>query len=306
MTGKTFIDGQDIWTAYGAFVTEGGYAGLAQFPSLKAIEYNDWPEENGIEPDLSAPVLDTKNVSIPFAFVGMRIDPFIDMLSDEGYHSFELREIGKTFTLRLVSVGDITECQDLRLVTMVFADDFPLADYEYVAPVKGNGADDGYCIDDKSFMDYGVKILQGTKAQIETVPAVKTALLRNIGILSGAIYDYEAPVKYKSHDVTLFCLMKSDTLETFWRNHDALLYDLVRPQERILTYTNVDRQHQCFYKSMTVKEFIPVNGVWMKFNLTLTAASTGKKVSCFATGIWINKGAWRYEDIWLNNSPDAA
>ena len=81
MTGKTFIGGTDIYTAFGAFVTDGGYEDLAQFPPLKAVDYNDWFEDDGIEADLSKPVLDTRTVSVPFAFVEKSPDALVNAWS---------------------------------------------------------------------------------------------------------------------------------------------------------------------------------------------------------------------------------
>ena len=300
MKEKTLIDGKDIYAVYGAFVTEGGYNGLVQFPSLKAVEYNDWYEEDGIEADLSNPVLDTKNVTVSFAFVEMRIDPFIKALSDAGYHSFEFKEIGRTFRLRLVSVGNPTVCDGLRLVTLTFADDFPLDGYEYIAPEGGKSGVE-CLIDDRSLSAYGVRILEGTRSQVEKAPDVKTALLRNIGTLSGAIYDSDSPVRYKSRDLTLYCLMRSSSLESFWKSHDALLYDLTRPGERSFDVEDYPKIHECYYKSMSVQEFSVTDGnVWMKFTLLLTSARQSDKISCYATGIWLNEGIWRMSDIWAD------
>lgn len=268
MTGKTFINGQDLYTSFGAFVTEGGYLDLVKFPPLKAVEYNDWPEENGIEPDLSAPVLDTKDVSIPFAFVGTRIDPFVAALSDKGYHSFEFRELGRTFRLRLVSVGTPSVCGDLRLVTMTFADDFPLDSYEYAEP-SGSVPATGFTLDGRDLSEYGIRILQGTRAQLEAVPAVRPALTRNIRVVSGAYYDGDAAVRFKSRNLSLNCLVRPRTVQDFWKNHCALLYDLTRPQERMLKVLGSDTVSRCYYGSMNVQEFMVANGIWMIFNLTL-------------------------------------
>lgn len=268
MKGKTYIDGKDIFTAFGALVTDGGYSGLVEFPSLKTVEYNDWQEEDGIEPDLSSPVLDTKDVSIPFAFVGTRIDPFVAALSDKGYHSFEFRELGRTFRLRLVSVGTPSVCGDLRLVTMTFADDFPLDGYEYAEPTC-SGPETGCTIDGRDLSEYGIRILQGTRAQLEAVPAVKPALSRNIRTVSGAYYDGDAAVRFKSRNLSLYCLVRSRTAQDFWKNHYALLYDLTRPQDRILKVLGSDTVSRCYYGSMNVQEFMVANGIWMKFNLTL-------------------------------------
>lgn len=60
MSGRFYIDGKDAFTEYGIYVQEGGYNELVAFPPLKAVTSNDWQEEDGIEPDLSEPTLNTK------------------------------------------------------------------------------------------------------------------------------------------------------------------------------------------------------------------------------------------------------
>lgn len=55
MTGYCYIDGIDIYDEFGVIVEGDGYDELLSFPSLKEPDKNDWPEENGIEVDLSEP-----------------------------------------------------------------------------------------------------------------------------------------------------------------------------------------------------------------------------------------------------------
>ncbi len=309
MTGRTFIDGKDIYTSFGAFVTEGGYADLARFPSLKSVEYNDWHEEDGIEPDLSDPKLDTKEITITFAIRGGKgkTDDLIQLLSDKVSHLFDFREIGLSVNLRLASASAPTVAGQLRLLPLTFADDSPLEDYEYAEPHSSMPQITDCLIDGRKLSDYGVRLLQGTQASLERIPDVKMNLLRNIAGASGALYDTEGEVTYKSRDVTLQCLMRAPSLAEFWLNRNALLYDLVRPDERVLSAGMIGRDFKCFYKSMSVIEFIPVNGVWMKFSLNLTVTNDGAllRESCYAEGYWIDSGIWRMTDAW-KNSPDAA
>ena len=53
MKGDIYIDGIDIFSAYGANVTD-GLESLFLFPAIKEPEQNDWPEEDGIEVDLES------------------------------------------------------------------------------------------------------------------------------------------------------------------------------------------------------------------------------------------------------------
>lgn len=105
MSGRFYIDGKDAFTEYGIYVQEGGYNELVAFPPLKAVTSNDWQEEDGIEPDLSEPTLNTKEFSLKIVLSGMdyRWGGFIERLSDKAYHTFDFREIGRTYRLRLVS-----------------------------------------------------------------------------------------------------------------------------------------------------------------------------------------------------------
>lgn len=272
MEGKLFIDGQDAYTTYGAFVTEGGYNSLVAYPSLKAVPFNDWHEENGIEPDLSNPVLDGRQCSVNFAFSGPGdgFERFLAALSGEGsYHEFDCREIGRSYTLRLVSQGSMNIVQGLKTVTLTLADDFPLADYTPLAPSSAIPPSDEYKIDGKRLTDYGIKVLLGSLAEIEKAPAVKPNLTINISTLPGILYDGSG-VKYQSKDITLNCLMRASSLTELWRNYDALLYDLSRSGGRTLTVAATESQYPCFYKGSSVKNFHTSPGPWLEFALTLT------------------------------------
>ena len=305
---RTYVDGQDLWTGFGAFVTEGGYAGLAQFPAMKSVEYNDWYEEDGIEADLSAPVLDTRSLQISFAFMDGDPDLLLSVLSDKGYHRWKFIDVGREFTLRLVSAGTPTIAGDMRLMSLTFADDFPLDMESFVRPVLQKPVPDtGYLLDGTDLSIYGIRVLQGTRAGLEKPPSVKQAMLRNISSAPGAIYDGSGRVSYSTKDIGLNCLMRAGSLDEFWERHDTLLYDLMRPQERTLRDSATGRDYSCFYKQMSVQEFIPVGGVWMKFTLTLTVnrGDAIRRPSCYATGRWIGYGVWGMEDEW-KNSPDAA
>lgn len=264
-----FIDGYDAYTNYGVYVVEGGYDELIAFPPLKSVDTNDWHEIDGIEADLENPVLDTKEVSIKLFVTDnvIKYPSMISYLSDESYHIFDVRYIGRVYKLRLVSFPSAKSIRNFSDITLKFADDFPLDKYEYLAPLSGITLSKNYLLDGKPFTDYNVNVLIESDEEINKMPAVKTNMVRNIKIISGAIYD-DKNVKYKSRDVTLSCLMRAKTLDTLWRNWDALLYDLVRPEERMLeTQTS---EFPFYYKSCKVTKFYRnKNLIWLQFQLTI-------------------------------------
>ncbi len=62
MTGDLIIDGSwDAYTNAGVMVED--YTELLSWPGLKPLDINDWHEQNGIEPDLSSPKLNTRQLT---------------------------------------------------------------------------------------------------------------------------------------------------------------------------------------------------------------------------------------------------
>ncbi len=271
MTGRLYIDGKDIYAEYGVYVVQGGWNELIAYPPLKAVDNNDWQEEDGIEADLSTPVLNSREISVKIAISGLhsRFNALIELLSDGAYHTFECAYIQRRYKLRLVSLSNIAVTKVLGTATLKFADDFPLLGYKYIAPASNVASSDDYAFDGTPFTTYGVRVLKGTLDEVMKTPSVKTNLFRNIGTQAGAEYDGKR-VTYKSKDVKINCLMRANTLDELWRNYDALLYDLIRPNERKLWVKELDKSFPFYYKSCQVTEFYPTDKIWLQFTLTVT------------------------------------
>lgn len=271
MKGRLYIDGNDAYTEYGVYVVKGGWDELIAHPPLKSVESNDWQEMDGIEADLSAPMLDTREIQLKVAFAGLdnRFFTLLELLSDESYHVFECAYIKRTYRLRLVSQPNLAAAKVIGTATLKFADDFPLWGYTYKKPASNVAAYDDYTFDGVNFTTYGVRVLKGTLDEVMKTPTVKTNLLRNISTQAGALYDGKN-VSYKSKDVKINCLMRADTLEELWRNYDALLYDLIRPNERKLWVDELGQEFLFYYKSCQVTEFYPTDKIWLQFTLTVT------------------------------------
>ena len=271
MTGRLYIDGNDAYSLYGVYVVHGGWNELIAYPPLKSVDSNDWQEEDGVEADLSAPVLNSREVQLKIAISGLfsRFFALIELLSDGAYHTFEGASIGRTYRLRLVSQPDLTAAKVLGTTTLKLADDFPLRGYTYLAPASGVIACDDYTFDGSPFTRYGVRVLKGTLDEVLKTPNVKANLLRNIGTQAGAEYDGKQ-VTFKSKDVKIYCLLRAETLTELWRNYDALLYDLIRPDERSLWVNDLEQEFPFYYKSCVVTEFYPEDKIWLQFTLTVT------------------------------------
>lgn len=274
MIGRLYIDGNDAYLQYGVYVVQGGWNELVAMPPLKAVDTIEWQEEDGAESDLSNPVLNSREVQIKFAIAGTfsRFPAMVNMLSDGAYHEFNCAYIGRKFTLRLVNEGARNILSPLETVTLKFANDFPLDGYRYVAPSSSVTPCNDYLLDGSQFTKYGVRVLQGSLAEVKKKAVVKTNLLRNIKTQQGASYDRKN-VTYKSKDVKLTCLMRADSLTELWQNYDALLYDLIRPYEHVFISSNTEELFYCHYKQCSVNEFFPEEKIWLRFTLTLTFSS---------------------------------
>lgn len=273
MNERLYIDDIDVYATYGVYVVEGGWNELVAFPPLKDYDSNDWQEEDGIEADLSSPVLDTHEVSIKFAFgTAEQLISFVELLADGAYHEFNCVSIWRSYKLRMTQQPSLVLANLIGSATIKFADDFPLRDYSYVAPSSSVTASSDYQLDGVNFTNYGVRILQGSLANVVRSAEVKENLLRNIDTVAGATYDGET-VTYKAKDVTLNCLMRAESLDELWQNWDALLYDLVQPEARQFYVDDLSQTFSCCYKSCSVSNFFPEDKIWLEFTLTLTFLS---------------------------------
>lgn len=271
LKGRLYVDGIDIYAEFGIYVVKDGWNELIAYPPLKSVTSNDWMEMDGVEVDLSAPVLNTHEVQIKFA-CDVKVGSFfflIDLLSDGAYHEFNIKSIGRKYKLRLTSAPNYKEIEYFGTATLKFADDFPLWGYTYQSPKSSINLAEDYLFDNIPFTKYGARILKGTLDEIKKPSTVKTYLLRNIATIAGATYDKGAEVYYKSKDVKVYVLMRADSLADLWRNYDALLYDLTKAGQRLLFVRRLYQEFPFYYKSCQVTKFYPTDKIWLQFTLTL-------------------------------------
>lgn len=268
MGGRLYIDGRDAYTEFGVWVVEGGWNELLSYPPLKPVVYNDWQEEDGVEVDLSDPILDSQEVSIKIAIRGYndRFESLIKLLSDRAYHIFDCAYIQRRYKLRLIEIPSLITAESFGIFTLKLANDFPLMDYTYLPPFSRLVQNEDYGFDGALFSDYGVYILKGVRDELGKTSSVKMNLLRNINTEATCLYD-DNRVTFKSKEVNLDCLMRADSLNALWRNYDALLFDLTRPTERLLEIEG--EEYQFYYKSCRVSEFYSTEKIWLQFTLTI-------------------------------------
>ena len=271
-SGRLYIGGEDVWDVCYVCTAFGGFNELIAFPPLKTPPANDWYEERGFDPDLSAPVLDTREVTLRLSATDE--DDYACTLGKlNSVVEVRAPSIGRSWSLRFIAPTDSAHSSTFGLK---FADDTPMQGYTYQPPnaekerewILSTSRRDDFVITEspkRSFVDYGARVLGDVVDEMERRNEVKTGLLRKFSTKPGAFYDKAALFSEKGGDRSVQLLMRADTLAELWRNYDSLLFDLIRPGAR--RYKDVP----FYYSSCRIDHFIPDEPrPWLQFTLTLT------------------------------------
>lgn len=273
MKNKLFIDGRDAFIEYGVFVEQYGYKQLIQFAAFKKIDTTDWPEEDGIEADLIDPKLDTRTLQIQFCITNTRYaEDLFDELSLGAYHTFEFRELKKTYRLRMTQNGAFSSFVKLGKMTLTFSDDFPeIPTGTHYALDKSDIRQIGFEIDGIDFSQFGTYVLQGSTDSIRKAANTKENLKISTKDTAGILYDSSA-VNYKSKDVTLKLLIDAPDIDEFWARYNGLFAVVLQPETRNFYYAALGNEYDCHYKNMSVTKFdiLRSGKVWCEFQIVLT------------------------------------
>ena len=262
------INNTDIQTLHAKLV-EGSLASLLSYPALKSLNKNDWAEESGTEYDLSAPQLSAKEITIQLLLPESLYPNLVTLLSVRAYADYTFDFINLTYRLRLVGLNKAQVSGGYVTADIRLSDDFPLRGYTYQAPNL-----EGYVrviqniyIDNVSLSKYGVAILEGTDQELITAGNAKTPYTAQNSTMSGLIAT-DVPIYFQERTATLKCFMYLP-INDFLKGYFALLYDLVRPEERTLSYQG--KSYKCIYKDGKITElYIDDPLIWVKFDLQLT------------------------------------
>jgi len=272
MVGKLYIDGKDAYLEYGVFVEQYGYKELIQFASFKKLDITDWPDEDGIEVDLTEPKLDTRTLKIQFCIVNVRYaEDLFNELAIGSYHTFEFRELGRTYTLRMTSNGTFKSFIRLGKLTISFADDFPeIPTGSHYDLNKSGIRQIGFEMDGKDLSQFGSYVLDGSEDNIRKASNVKENLKITTSNAAGVLYDSFA-VRFKSKDVTLKLLIDAPNITEFWNRYNGLFAVILQPESRNFYYAQLGNEYECYYKSMSVSKFdiLRSGKVWCEFSVTL-------------------------------------
>lgn len=268
MANDIHIDGTDAYTAYGLWAEDAALAPLVCWPPLKAPTQNDWHEEDGIEADLTRPVLDSRTFQLRLATnrAEAPLAAFYTDICDGAYHEWRFRNIG-TYLLRLTAFPEHTQERGLALLTLTLADDYPLRGYTYQPPQPQRFDPALSTLDNRLLSHYGLRFLAGTHAAILRHADPKPNLTTDIKTLPGLTYDPDH-VTLQPQDITLPVLLRAYTPANLRRNNLALLYDLTRPGLRTLYYEPLEAHLTGYYLRCNVREYYPHDN-WLRLDITL-------------------------------------
>lgn len=271
MRNNCYIDNISTWNRFGVWVTKGGYNDLLTFPALVDPEKNDWPEEDGIEVDLSDPKLAAKEITITFLASNPNINAadFIAYVSTSGYHTLRVPVLQREWTLRLSTHTANKVYPAACEFSLNFIVDDPVRPSSVALPDPGLYVrDSGYELDGVSFADYGV-VVDIARDNLLKAPTVKQNLTRKISTFDGQIYDVEHLV-FDSKEVTFKCHLSAVSMNAFWRCYDAFFGALIQPKERQLYVDSICETYPCFYKKSSGFKVLTLRGpVIVEFSLTL-------------------------------------
>ena len=259
------INGTDIQTLHAKLV-EGSLASLLSYPALKSLNKNDWAEESGTEYDLSAPQLSAKEITLQLLLPESLYPNLVTLLSVRAYANYTFDFINLTYQLRLISLSKTQVIGGYVTAEIRLSDDLPLQGYTYQAPTLTTHNVEAY-IDSKNLTQYGITLLEGTQQELITAGNVKTPYTAQNSTMSGLIAA-DVPIYFQERTATLKCFMYLPITD-FLKGYFALLYDLVRPGERTLSYQG--KSYKCIYKDGKITElYIDDPLIWVKFDLQLT------------------------------------
>lgn len=283
LTNRLLIDNVDAYTAYGLFVKYDGLKELLQWPQFKSssVVTNDWHEEDGLEADLSNPVLGARKFSLAFHLSHPNnptlAQSFLAALADSVYHTIAFPRFGITLAgVRYVSNSAFDTNRGFDTLSVTFSQD-TVDTPDVAVPQTYTAPQLGYLIDDCDLGLFGCTVVKGTRASMWQYAGAKENQKSDSSTAAGIGYDSNDGVHLSSRDITLKLHMQSSA-PLFMGNWNALWslvlkVDTTRGTSAALRVVEGDGMvFQCYYKSNNVTKLLVSedNGIWCDFTITFS------------------------------------
>lgn len=285
MTGSCIIDGVDISTL-GMFIERGGSDDFLSFPNRREPDQVDWPDEDGLDVDLTDCYFEAKQVKVNYVIIAEdevtfknNLNTFETLHFAPGYRQIYVKEFNKTFSLRFIGfsdykhsgglykqakkIGKITAEYSMDDPLQIFTDaiNTPISTREYLSYISINGYD---------LSRFGI-VVQDVYSTALRPHSAKSVMERKISNLNGAIADVGVTPKTQPRTIEIQCTMLADSYSEFMTNYTALFNGLRITTPVQLGITRAGAVINCYYKKMTnYKKEAPFSRkVKVSFNLEL-------------------------------------
>jgi hypothetical protein len=275
MKGDISINHADIYKLYGMWVVEDGYNEFVAWPCFKAISFVNWPESDGVDPDLAEPKLAPREFAIRVATYKPWEDGIglfcWDMRAAKGIASIDAASIGRTCIARFKGVTRVITERGITYANLIFTENIPVLNEGAV--VTELAYNDDYAIDGRPFSFFNTRILEGSLSSIigeyRTKPVMEVDTADTDGVILGAPL-----LTFEPYNATLRCLMTASSLDVLWSNYDALCSRMTAPETRHIWVKSTLMEYRCYYVSQRVVRFFPTPKPWIEFDITVNVYSS--------------------------------
>lgn len=290
------IDNKDILSEYGLTLLDGSYDDVFRYPNRTPVEYNNWAENDGIDPDLTSFKTVPKTIRLSFLQESGNMSDFqrrynllASQLTMAGYRNLAF-ESGLSAKVRFDknSMYSVPVClsdtENKTTFTLECIEDTPSIAL-YTTPAGGIPIKGLYTINGIDFGAFGISSDQEQGDDLR-YPDLKD-------YFTDGRYVYVEDPKYAHREFSLQLWMYARSKAEFIRNHAAFWYNLSQPETFPLYINSIGRVANVYYTGCPVFSLVEwgENECAAQFTITLVCPVV----------TWVDKGGiTRYRVLWDN------
>ena len=286
MSWDVNLNDMSLKQSFRATLLQGSLTGLLQWPTIKPVDYNNWAEESGIEPDLSELHFNARScdMAIHFPSQGLMTQA-LTMMDNRSYNDWSFPFLpGAGVSLRNVA-SHVEYYKGFVILHLTAIED----KFTYLGIGEESlrtypcETDTAYRIDGVPFSSYGVKIINDPFSGIMSSGAVKQHLIQTNKLMDGNEYAHRLmnggeyvpyPHLYGSNMFSVPCFITGPVSQVVM-NLFSLFQAVTRLDDgqgdllaakRFVTLSG--READCYYQSMNITSlYLDQSKTWLTFNI---------------------------------------
>lgn len=261
------IDNINIATDYGCRMLKGTLAELLSPASAKSVSVTDWPEVDGVDPDLANFSLAARSFELPvYAPNDTAYAALLNALKvNNGVHTIGVTDTPISINTRITGLNVERQMRFYTLM-VAFTEDNP----NYSGTPSAGGRDLGYKLDGVPLGNYGIDVLEGTGDSVFAPSKFKQNLTVKSAFAAGQEYDIPGGLKLASKSCVLR-LRISQSISNTVNSYYAFLAHITGQGSHVLTAKRKSIvQFQVYYKKGAVRNcYLSNNRLWLEFDIEL-------------------------------------